>query len=51
MTYPGSPFKASETPLKPLQRAPFIGEHNEEIYTELGFSKEDLVLLKESGVL
>ena len=52
LAYPRPPFKATETPLKDPRRAPLIGEHNEEIYVdELGFSKEDLVFLKESGVL
>lgn len=46
--YPGAFAKLSQTPMKKYQRAPLIGEHNEEIYTnELGFSRERLVMLKE----
>lgn len=50
--YPGAPFNLSETPWRIIRRAPLIGEHNEEIYEkELGFSREDLILLKQSGVI
>jgi crotonobetainyl-CoA:carnitine CoA-transferase CaiB-like acyl-CoA transferase len=51
LTYPGAPFKLSETPWR-AGRAPLLGEHNEEIYgKQLGYSKEDLVKLKEGGVI
>jgi crotonobetainyl-CoA:carnitine CoA-transferase CaiB-like acyl-CoA transferase len=51
LTYPGAPFKLSETPWRAGQ-APLLGEHNEEIYgKQLGYSKEDLVKLKEGGVI
>jgi crotonobetainyl-CoA:carnitine CoA-transferase CaiB-like acyl-CoA transferase len=50
--YPGPFVKASETRCEVSKRAPLIGEHNEEIYMgELGFSKEDLVRLKQSGTI
>ena len=52
VTYPGAWVKASETPLKTRRRAPLIGEHNDEIYLdELGFSKEEVVVLKKEGVI
>jgi len=52
ITYPGWPIIQSETPWKPQGRAPLIGEHNEEIYMgELGFLKEELIILKASGVI
>jgi len=52
LTYPGAFCKFSETPIKILQRAPLIGEHNEEIYEkELGFSKEEISILKQSGAV
>jgi crotonobetainyl-CoA:carnitine CoA-transferase CaiB-like acyl-CoA transferase len=52
ITYPGSPIKLSEDACPPLRRAPLIGEHNQEVYEkELGFSKEQLVTLKTSGVI
>jgi crotonobetainyl-CoA:carnitine CoA-transferase CaiB-like acyl-CoA transferase len=32
-------------------RAPLIGEHNEEVYREIGLSRQDLVVLKQAGVI
>jgi crotonobetainyl-CoA:carnitine CoA-transferase CaiB-like acyl-CoA transferase len=52
ITYPGAFAKFSETPIRNWRRAPLIGEHNEEVYVkELGFSKEELNLLKRGGVI
>jgi crotonobetainyl-CoA:carnitine CoA-transferase CaiB-like acyl-CoA transferase len=52
ITHPGDFCKMSESPLVPLKRAPLIGEHNEEIYSnELGLSKKEQSLLKERGVI
>lgn len=52
ITYPNVPVIFHETPGRISRRAPFIGEHNEEIYVkELGFSKEKLVMLKNLGVI
>jgi len=51
LTYPGVAVKASLTPLQIKRRAPLIGEHNQEIYQELGFTKEELVSLVEGGVI
>jgi crotonobetainyl-CoA:carnitine CoA-transferase CaiB-like acyl-CoA transferase len=31
--------------------APLLGEHNEEIYGELGYTKEDLIKLREWGII
>jgi len=51
LTYPGAPFKMSETPWE-AGRAPRLGEHNEEIYCQrLGYSRGDLVRLRELGVI
>jgi len=51
-TYPGAPFKMMETPWKVRRPAPLLGEHNEEIYCDkLGYSKEDLVRLRQLGVI
>lgn len=49
--YPGSPFVFSgERP--DIHRAPLIGEHNEDIFCgELGFSREELITLKQAGVI
>jgi crotonobetainyl-CoA:carnitine CoA-transferase CaiB-like acyl-CoA transferase len=43
--------KLSETPYK-IERAPLLGEHNEEIYCQrLGYTKDDLVRMKGEGVV
>jgi crotonobetainyl-CoA:carnitine CoA-transferase CaiB-like acyl-CoA transferase len=52
VTYPGAPFKMSETSWKIRQPAPLLGQHNEEIYCDLlGYTKEDLVKLREGGII
>jgi len=52
ITYPGPFANASGTPLRLSRRAPLIGEHNAEIYCgELGLSREELVILKQAGVI
>jgi hypothetical protein len=36
----------------PAERAPLLGEHNEEIYCgRLGYTKEDLVKFRQTGVI
>jgi crotonobetainyl-CoA:carnitine CoA-transferase CaiB-like acyl-CoA transferase len=47
--YPRIPYHW-ETP-KEIRHAPLIGQHNKEVYGEFGFSKEDLVVLKGTGVI
>jgi crotonobetainyl-CoA:carnitine CoA-transferase CaiB-like acyl-CoA transferase len=52
ITYPGAFVSASEAPPRIMRRAPLIGEHNQEIYEqELGLSKEQLLALKQAGVV
>jgi crotonobetainyl-CoA:carnitine CoA-transferase CaiB-like acyl-CoA transferase len=52
ITYAGAPYKITEAPWRIWRRAPLIGEHNQEIYEEeLGFSKDEMRLLKESGAI
>jgi crotonobetainyl-CoA:carnitine CoA-transferase CaiB-like acyl-CoA transferase len=49
--YPGAQLKMGDLPYS-LKRAPLLGEHNEEIYCQrLGFSREDLVRMREQGVI
>ena len=51
LTYPGTFFRMSEqasrTPCKP----PLIGEHNQEIYRQSGISDEEIIRLKQAGVI
>ena len=52
ITYPGSFIKYAEGNCAVRYRAPLIGEHNEEIYIgELGFTKEELVLMKAAAII
>lgn len=51
LTYPGVFTKSSLTPCTVKRRAPLIGEHNEEVYGELGVLKEQLLVLKQTGVI
>jgi len=52
VTYPGAPFKMSEASWKIRQPAPLLGQHNEEIYCRLlGYTKEELVKLREGGII
>ena len=52
VVYPGAFAKFSETPLTSWQGAPLIGEHNEAVYCqELEFSAEEMIALKEAGVI
>jgi crotonobetainyl-CoA:carnitine CoA-transferase CaiB-like acyl-CoA transferase len=52
ITYAGAPYKITEAPWRISRRAPLIGEHNQEIYEgELGFSKGEMRLLQEAGVI
>lgn len=52
LKYPGAPYKLSKTPWALKRAAPLLGEHNEEIYcTRLGYSQEDLVVLRRNGII
>ena len=47
----GRPFIMSETP-GPLRRpAPLLGQHNEEVLADLGYTTEDIICLRRSGVI
>ncbi|MBI3953473.1 MAG: CoA transferase [Chloroflexi bacterium] len=52
LTYPGGPYHFSATPWRIRQRAPLIGEHNDEVFCqELGLSHQELSLLKAAGAI
>ena len=52
ITYPGFFGKASETPCRLRYQPPLIGEHNQQIYgEELGLTREEIVALKEAGII
>ncbi len=52
ITYPGPWVRSSGAPPGISRRAPFVGEHNAEIYeNELGVSRENLAVLRQSNVI
>jgi crotonobetainyl-CoA:carnitine CoA-transferase CaiB-like acyl-CoA transferase len=51
LTYPGRPIKAEEMPWVIRRPAPLLGQHNEEVYGKMGYSKQDLVRLKGAGII
>jgi crotonobetainyl-CoA:carnitine CoA-transferase CaiB-like acyl-CoA transferase len=51
LTYPGPWVKLSKSSIGIRRRAPLIGEHNEEIYKELGLTKQDILALKQANVI
>ncbi len=51
ITYPGPFARFSLTPCQIRRRAPLIGEHNQEIYQELGISPEELITLKQANII
>lgn len=51
-TLPGFPIKFSETKGNMATPAPLLGQHTDEVYSELlGLSKEELVALRKEGVI
>ena len=51
-TYPGGSSIYPKSPWSISRRAPLVGEHNEEVLcSELGLSRDDLVVLTEAGVV
>lgn len=51
IAYPREFVKSSENSYSTRFRAPLIGEHNAEVYNEIGLSKQDLVLLEQAGII
>jgi crotonobetainyl-CoA:carnitine CoA-transferase CaiB-like acyl-CoA transferase len=48
---PGAPFKMSLTPWSLRRPAPRLGQHNVEVYGELGMSAAEIARLQEQGVI
>jgi crotonobetainyl-CoA:carnitine CoA-transferase CaiB-like acyl-CoA transferase len=51
LKYPGGAVMTTQGYVGPKHRAPFIGEHNEDIYSELGLSAAEIETLKKQKVI
>lgn len=51
IAFPGPYIKMSETPIEYSRSAPLIGEHNADIYEELGIKVTELDRLREAGIV
>ena len=51
LKYPGRPFIMNESPWSIRRPAPLLGQHNEEVLTGIGYSKEDIVRLGEQNAI
>ena len=46
----GNPIKLSDSPTE-VRRSPLLGEHTDELLSELGYSREQIALLREERVI
>jgi crotonobetainyl-CoA:carnitine CoA-transferase CaiB-like acyl-CoA transferase len=52
LTYPGAPYRLSQTPWAIHRPAPRLGEHNDEIYGgRLGVARQELLFLGQTGII
>ena len=51
LKYPGRPFIMQESPWSVNRPAPLLGQHNQDILGSLGYSGEDIVRLRQQGVI
>jgi len=51
LTYPGRPALSADLPWAIRRSAPLLGEHNEKVYASLGYTNEELVKLREGGII
>ena len=45
------PVRSSETPAGAVRRAPTLGEHTDQVLSEIGFSSEEIATLRESNAI
>jgi formyl-CoA transferase len=47
----GTPIKMSATPLDPKGRAPLLGEHTDQVLSDLGYSNDEIEQLRNAGAV
>ncbi|MCI0897643.1 MAG: CoA transferase, partial [Chloroflexi bacterium] len=51
LKFPASPLKLTDSPATIRRVPPLLGQHNEEILAEAGYSPEKIADMKERGVI
>jgi crotonobetainyl-CoA:carnitine CoA-transferase CaiB-like acyl-CoA transferase len=51
LTYPGAPFRLSTRAWALRRPAPLLGQHNREVFAELGIDNDELVRLEKAGAI
>jgi crotonobetainyl-CoA:carnitine CoA-transferase CaiB-like acyl-CoA transferase len=51
LTYPGAPYKLSTRAWALRRPAPLLGQHNREVFAEIGLDNDELVRLERAGVI
>jgi CoA:oxalate CoA-transferase len=51
LTYPGAPYKLTTEAWQLRRPAPLLGQHNREVFGELGIGDEELVRLEKAGLI
>ena len=51
VTMPGAPYRHSATPWRIRRRAPRLGEHTDEVLSEIGYAADDIRRLRTEGVI
>ena len=51
LAYPGRPFVMERTPWAARMAAPMLGQHNADVFGELGYDRAALVRLRETGTI
>jgi CoA:oxalate CoA-transferase len=52
LPYPGPPYRLADAEVKPPDPAPYLGQHNEEVYCRvLGYTRQQLAKLYQTGII